>query len=108
MYSKNGICLRPRPRARLEPPALREGLARRDAGWQSPPFDRPFDRPFAWSALLGEEPPVPADWCYCSAGYAKLRFDAAFDREHDVEILESVLAGSDRCRFAIVVPASGG
>jgi len=64
--------------------------------------------PFARSVILENEPAVPAEWCYCSAGFAKLRFDAAFDREHEVEVLESVLAGSDRCRFAIILPAPSG
>jgi hypothetical protein len=60
--------------------------------------------PFARSAILQQEPGVPEDWCYCSGGYGKLRFDVAFDRDHDVEVLESVLGGSERCRFAVIHP----
>ena len=56
--------------------------------------------------ILRDGPDVPMDLCYCSAGYAKVRFDVAFDREHDVEVLESALGGSDRCRFAIALPGS--
>ena len=43
------------------------------------------------------------EWCYCSAGYGKLRYDIAFGEETEVEVLESVFSGSDRCRFRIKI-----
>ncbi|MBD3171433.1 hypothetical protein GF326_03070 [Candidatus Bathyarchaeota archaeon] len=60
--------------------------------------------PLARSAVLTGEPEIPMDWCYCSAGYGKLRYDIAFGEETEVEVLESVFNGSDRCRFRIKIP----
>ena len=47
---------------------------------------------------------IPMDWCYCSAGYGKLRYDVAFGEDTEVEVLESVFSGSDKCRFRIKIP----
>ena len=60
--------------------------------------------PLARMAILGGEPEVPMDWCYCSAGFEKLPYDVLFGEDLDVEVLESALGGSDRCRFAIKIP----
>jgi hypothetical protein len=49
-------------------------------------------------------PDIPMEWCYCSAGYGKLRYDVAFGEDTEVEVLESVFSGSDRCRFRIKIP----
>jgi hypothetical protein len=62
--------------------------------------------PLAREAVLSGEPEIPMDWCYCSAGYGKLRFDVAFGEETEAEVLESVLGGSDRCRFRFKIPES--
>jgi hypothetical protein len=51
-----------------------------------------------------QEPSVPADWCYCSAGFEKLLFDEVLDADLQVELVESVLQGQDRCRFRIHLP----
>jgi hypothetical protein len=59
--------------------------------------------PLARSGILSGEQ-VPLDWCYCSAGYAKFRYDIVFGEETEVEVLESVLGGSDKCRFRILIP----
>ena len=58
----------------------------------------------AREAILKGEPEIPMEWCYCSAGYGKLRYDVAFDTETEVEVLESVFNGSDKCRFRIRIP----
>ncbi len=50
------------------------------------------------------EAPVPSAWCDCSGGFVKQLFDVVFGEETEAELLESVLAGDDRCRFAVVVP----
>ena len=50
------------------------------------------------------EPEISRNFCYCSAGYEKLRFDAIFGEPVEVEILESALDGNDRCRFANKIP----
>jgi len=60
--------------------------------------------PLAREAILSGEPSIPMDWCYCSAGYDKLRYDVAFGEETEVEVLESVFGGSDRCRFRVRIP----
>jgi hypothetical protein len=60
--------------------------------------------PLAREAVLNGQPNIPGDWCYCSAGYGKLRYDIAFEEETKVEVLESVLDGSDKCRFRIQIP----
>lgn len=60
--------------------------------------------PLARTAVLTGEPDIPMDWCYCSAGYGKLRYDIAFGEETEVEVLESVFSGSSTCRFRIKIP----
>jgi hypothetical protein len=61
--------------------------------------------PLARESIISGRDRVPGTWCYCSAGFEKLQFEAAFGEELAVELLESVLAGGDRCRFAITIPA---
>ena len=60
--------------------------------------------PFVRSSIIAEGPEVPSEWCYCSGGYTKLPFEVAFGEELEVELLESVLAGDPRCRFALKIP----
>jgi len=59
--------------------------------------------PFVRAALL-DGTKIPSLWCYCTGGYEKLPFDLLFKRLLDVEVLESLLDGAPRCRFAIVIP----
>jgi len=61
--------------------------------------------PLARSAILAGGPEIPLDWCYCSAGFEKLPYDVLLGEELEVEVLESAIGGSDRCRFAVTVPA---
>ena len=58
----------------------------------------------AREAVKSGAPNIPMEWCYCSAGYGKLRYDVAFGKETEVEVLESVFSGSDKCRFRFKVP----
>jgi hypothetical protein len=60
--------------------------------------------PLAREAVLSGEPDIPMDWCYCSAGYGKLRYDIVFGEETETEVLESVFSGSDKCRFRVLIP----
>jgi len=62
--------------------------------------------PLARMAILAGGPEVPMDWCYCSAGFEKLPYDVLLGEELEVEVLESAIGGSDRCRFAITLPES--
>jgi hypothetical protein len=58
----------------------------------------------ARTAIRDGEPRISRNFCYCSAGYEKLRFDAIFGEPVEVEVLESVLDGDERCRFANKIP----
>lgn len=49
---------------------------------------------------------IPPTFCYCSAGFEKLHFDAIFGEPVEVELLETLLKGDSRCRFAIKIPKS--
>ncbi len=60
--------------------------------------------PLARTAIRDGGPVVPATFCYCSAGFTKLTYDVIFREPVEVEILESVLNGDTRCRFAIKIP----
>lgn len=62
--------------------------------------------PWARESIIADGPTVPAEFCYCSAGYAKWPFEVVFGQELEVELLESALGGDPRCRFAIKLPAS--
>ncbi|MBN1922492.1 MAG: hypothetical protein JW892_14690 [Anaerolineae bacterium] len=43
-------------------------------------------------------------FCNCSAGFHKKPWEAALGQKIQVDVLESVLRGDDRCRFAIHLP----
>jgi hypothetical protein len=58
------------------------------------------------TALRDGKPKIPAIFCYCSAGFEKLHFDAIFGEPVEVELLETPLKGDARCRFAIKIPKS--
>jgi len=57
--------------------------------------------PFAREAILKGEPKISKNWCHCSAGFEKFHFETIMDKTLEVDVLESVLNGDDRCRFAI-------
>jgi hypothetical protein len=74
---------------------------------ETDPLRRRYDAchcPLARASILAGKPAVSPLFCYCSAGYEKLPFDVIFGEPVQVEVLESVLGGSDRCRFAISIP----
>jgi hypothetical protein len=60
--------------------------------------------PLARTSIISGKPEDLSLFCYCSAGFEKLPFDVIFGEPVKVEVLESVLGGSNRCRFAITVP----
>ena len=56
----------------------------------------------AREAILNDSQNIDPNWCYCSAGFAKFPFEVILGKEEmEVTVLESVLSGSDKCRFAI-------
>jgi hypothetical protein len=58
------------------------------------------------TALRDGKPKIPPTFCYCSAGYQKLHFDVIFEEPVEVELLETLLEGDARCRFAVEIPKS--
>jgi len=60
--------------------------------------------PLARAAILRGDAEISPTWCYCSGGFEKLQFDVIFDEDLEVKVLESALAGDDRCRFAVKIP----
>jgi hypothetical protein len=60
--------------------------------------------PLARSAIREGDPKVSPMFCYCSSGYEKFHFDVIFGEPVKVELLESVLKGDARCRFANKIP----
>lgn len=57
--------------------------------------------PFARDAILNDSIDISPLWCYCSAGFEKYPFEVVLDQPLKIKVLESVLAGNDRCRFVI-------
>ncbi len=60
--------------------------------------------PFVRTSLLNSKTKVSSLWCYCTGGFEKLAWDVMFNQSLKVELLESVLDGYERCRFAIELP----
>ncbi len=60
--------------------------------------------PFVRASILTGEPQISPEWCYCSGGYGKMKFDIVFGQETEVEVLETALGGDMRCRFAVKIP----
>jgi len=58
----------------------------------------------AREAILRDEAKPLANFCYCSAGYEKLPLEVVLGVPLEVEVLESVLDGGDKCRFAVKIP----
>lgn len=60
--------------------------------------------PMAREVLLTTNSSIPRKWCNCTSGFVAQRFSAIFGETVQVDLLESVLGGDNRCRFAIHVP----
>jgi len=58
----------------------------------------------ARTAIRDGKPRISPNFCYCSAGFVKVKFDAIFGEPVEVKLLESALKGDMRCRFAIKIP----
>jgi hypothetical protein len=74
---------------------------------ETDPTRKRFDAchcPLARTSIISGRPAVSPLFCYCSAGFEKLPFDVIFGEPVKVEVLESALGSSDRCRFAITIP----
>lgn len=60
--------------------------------------------PWARDAIKNGDVKLAEMFCYCSGGFHKKPWEVIFDRSLKVEVLESVLKGDMRCRFAIYLP----
>ncbi len=60
--------------------------------------------PWTRESLLSEDGPVSPTFCNCSAGFHKKYWEGVFDQPLRAEVLENVLQGDIRCRFAIYLP----
>ena len=58
----------------------------------------------AREAILNDTAGPLATFCYCSAGYEKLPLEVVLGVPLEVEVLENVLAGGEKCRFAVKIP----
>ena len=47
---------------------------------------------------------MPVQYCYCGAGWYKQQWEGVFNKPVQINIIESVLQGDERCRFAIHIP----
>lgn len=61
--------------------------------------------PWARESLQQAGGPVSATFCRCSAGFHKKPWEVIFGQSLQADVLESVLQGDMRCRFAIHLPA---
>jgi hypothetical protein len=61
--------------------------------------------PWARSALINQDVQPADTFCYCSGGFHKKPWEVIFEQPLRVEVLESILKGDERCRFAIYLPA---
>ncbi len=47
---------------------------------------------------------MPITFCYCGAGWYRQQWEGAVDKPVQIEIVESLLQGDERCTFAIRLP----
>jgi len=60
--------------------------------------------PWVKASLRDGRSEIPTDFCNCSAAFHKKSWEVLFGQKLRAEVLESVLQGDMRCRFAIHLP----
>jgi len=60
--------------------------------------------PWARESILSQDGSVTAEFCRCSAGFHKKAWEEIFQEQLKCEVIESVLAGDERCRFKLSLP----
>ena len=60
--------------------------------------------PWARDAIKNSGVKLAEIFCQCSGGFHKKPFEVIFERPLKVKVLESILKGGSRCRFAIYLP----
>lgn len=62
--------------------------------------------PWAREAIRHKDVHLEEIFCHCSGGFHKKPFEVIFGQKLEVDVLDSVLSGGDRCRFAIHLPGT--
>ena len=62
------------------------------------------NRCFCKQVSKSKEPFPNLTYCHCSQEFNRQFFTAAFGKEVDVEITQSIIAGAESCRFIIRIP----
>ena len=60
--------------------------------------------PWVKESLKDGPSDIPTNFCTCSAGFHKKRWEVIFGQKLEAEIIESVLQGDNRCKIAIHLP----
>jgi hypothetical protein len=63
--------------------------------------------PWVREAVRNKDVQIDRIFCNCSGGFHKKPFEVIFGQPLTVDVLETVLDGGDRCRFAIHLPGNG-
>ena len=60
--------------------------------------------PWVRESLKNQKASISPIFCNCSAGFYKQFWEAVLDQPVDVEVLETILQGNDKCKFAVHLP----
>jgi len=60
-----------------------------------------YDRCYCGQVKQTKEPFPTLTYCHCSTGWYRQLFEAALERPVNIQILQSIITGSDRCEFLI-------
>lgn len=64
--------------------------------------------PWVRDAIKNGDVKLDEIFCQCSGGFHKKSWEVIFEQPLQVEVLESILKGDNRCRFAIFLPEDNG
>jgi len=54
--------------------------------------------------MVGEDPALPTEYCYCGAGYYQDIWEEILGQPVKVEVLQSVMGGDEVCQVAVHLP----
>lgn len=57
--------------------------------------------PFVRESIISRSDDIDEKFCYCSAGFAKFPFEVILNQKLGIKCIETVLGGSEICRFEI-------
>lgn len=58
-----------------------------------------LDKCFCHFGVKKTEKPISKTYCQCSLGYMKQLFNSLLDKSVETELIQSILTGSDTCKF---------